>query len=60
MREAKEQTQDPNWILGHQGYKVLSESAIEYLREHAGTELDIDPNSVGGMRIAGLPLSGKR
>src|SRR5262245_54635591 len=29
MRELLEPTQDPGWILSHDGYDVLSESAIE-------------------------------
>ena len=29
MHEAFEQTQDPGWVLSHQGYDVLSESAVE-------------------------------
>src|SRR5262245_32468614 len=29
MRELLEPTQDPSWILSHDGYDVLSESAIE-------------------------------
>ena len=29
MRKAMEPTQDPNWVLSHEGYNVLSESAVE-------------------------------
>jgi trehalose/maltose hydrolase-like predicted phosphorylase len=29
MSEAFELTQDPNWVLSHEGYNVLSENAIE-------------------------------
>ena len=29
MRKALEPTQDSNWILTHEGYNVLSESAVE-------------------------------
>ena len=29
MHEALEPTQDPNWVLSHEGYNVLSESAVE-------------------------------
>src|SRR6516162_1331260 len=29
MHEALEPTQDPGWILSHEGYKVLTESAVE-------------------------------
>jgi hypothetical protein len=28
--------------------------ALRYLRETAATDLDLDPNNVGGVRIAGL------
>ena len=31
-----------------------TELAIHYLRETAATDLDLDPNSAGGVRIAGL------
>ena len=31
-----------------------SETALRYLRETAATDLDLDPNSAGGVRIAGL------
>ncbi len=31
-----------------------AEMALHYLRETAATDLDLDPNSVGGVRIAGL------
>ena len=31
-----------------------SEMALRYLRETAATDLDLDPNSAGGVRIAGL------
>jgi len=34
--------------LGH------AEMAMSYLREAAATDLDLDPNSAGGVRIAGL------
>ena len=30
------------------------EMALRYLRETADTDLDLDPNSAGGVRIAGL------
>jgi trehalose/maltose hydrolase-like predicted phosphorylase len=29
MPEVLEPTQAPNWVLGHEGYDVLSESAVE-------------------------------
>jgi hypothetical protein len=29
MHEVLEPTQDPDWILSHEGYNVLSESALE-------------------------------
>ena len=29
MREALEPTQDSDWILSHEGYNVLTESAVE-------------------------------
>src|SRR5215831_9408532 len=29
MHEALEPTQDPGWLLSHEGYNVLSESAVE-------------------------------
>jgi hypothetical protein len=29
MHEALEPTQDPGWLLSHQGYNVLTESAVE-------------------------------
>jgi hypothetical protein len=29
MHEALESTQDPDWVLSHEGYTVLSESALE-------------------------------
>ena len=29
MREALEPTQDPAWVIGHEGYNVLTESAVE-------------------------------
>ena len=29
MHEALEPTQDPGWVLSHEGYNVLSESAVE-------------------------------
>jgi trehalose/maltose hydrolase-like predicted phosphorylase len=31
-----------------------TEMALGYLRETAATDLDLDPNSAGGVRIAGL------
>jgi trehalose/maltose hydrolase-like predicted phosphorylase len=31
-----------------------AEMALRYLRETAATDLDLDPNSAGGVRIAGL------
>jgi trehalose/maltose hydrolase-like predicted phosphorylase len=31
-----------------------AEMALNYLREAAATDLDLDPNSAGGVRIAGL------
>jgi trehalose/maltose hydrolase-like predicted phosphorylase len=31
-----------------------AETALRYLRETASTDLDLDPNSAGGVRIAGL------
>ena len=31
-----------------------AETALRYLREAAATDLDLDPNSAGGVRIAGL------
>jgi len=31
-----------------------AEMALDYLREAAATDLDLDPNSAGGVRIAGL------
>jgi trehalose/maltose hydrolase-like predicted phosphorylase len=31
-----------------------TETALRYLRETAETDLDLDPNSAGGVRIAGL------
>jgi trehalose/maltose hydrolase-like predicted phosphorylase len=31
-----------------------AELALRYLRETAATDLDLDPNSAGGVRIAGL------
>jgi trehalose/maltose hydrolase-like predicted phosphorylase len=31
-----------------------AEMALRYLRETAATHLDLDPNSAGGVRIAGL------
>jgi hypothetical protein len=29
MLKALEPTQDPDWVLRHQGYSVLNESAVE-------------------------------
>ena len=29
MLEALQPTQDPDWVLGHEGYNVLTESAVE-------------------------------
>ena len=29
MREALETTQDSGWVLSHEGYNVLTESAVE-------------------------------
>ena len=29
MHDALEPTQDPGWILSHEGYNVLTESAVE-------------------------------
>jgi len=65
MHKALEPTQDSRWILSHEGYNVLSESAVEsrlafgngflgILRETADADLDFDPNNAGGVRIAGL------
>jgi trehalose/maltose hydrolase-like predicted phosphorylase len=31
-----------------------AEMALSYLREAAATDLDLDPNSAGGVRVAGL------
>ena len=29
MLEALQPTQDPSWVLSHEGYNVLTESAVE-------------------------------
>jgi hypothetical protein len=29
MHDALKETQDPGWVLHHEGYSVLSESAVE-------------------------------
>lgn len=29
MREASQPTQDPHWVLRHEGYSVLTENAVE-------------------------------
>src|SRR6516164_7069000 len=29
MHEALEPTEDPGWVLSHEGYNILSESAVE-------------------------------
>ncbi len=30
MLEALQPTQDPSWVLSHEGYNVLTESAVEF------------------------------
>jgi trehalose/maltose hydrolase-like predicted phosphorylase len=29
MRKAMEPTRDPNWVIRHEGYNILTESAVE-------------------------------